>query len=542
MIIVTLLTMAVLDIRFLKVHAHNLPRQDEWEFIPAIYGQEAAIEWIWSRHYEHRYPLPRAVYLLLHNISGQDFRAGMVVTFVILLVATATLLCAVRKVRGRSDWVDLLIPALLLHQGHAENLTMGYQIVFSLTIAWLTVALAAVVWRDWWGPKWVLTLTGFSTLGVALGGGTGLVFVPGLVLLHGYLLFQCRNSWGQPWTTWVLLSILPLLSIFYFLAMIIDMKTHGTTAGVNDVQKMREVFFDFWTVSFGGAGQFGYPIPTIVLFLAASEIVFTSLRIYLAKPAHRPMISGCLCLLIGFLLLSVAISVGRPLGGESRYAIFGGFASCVLVLLHASVGNRLKNGFFLFPCIAFGIAYHASNSGQQFCETHDARTAMLARDINRNVPVNFLGERHVLFPIPSYQKNFEWLHHFGHKSLKKAPVAKPTRFQEIATSPGLLMPIDQVPGMPSEWEIRLDTPMKMDYLRIDFESSESSFSSAFRLELPENPDEAAGVVSLWVIPGKRSMLFRVEGTLNRVRIKAVGNSARITVLKCTAVTFESRGD
>ena len=69
---------------FVARHGCNLPRQDEWEFVPVVCGHADQLDWVFGRHYEHRYPLARAVYVALHAATGQDFRAGMWFSVVVL--------------------------------------------------------------------------------------------------------------------------------------------------------------------------------------------------------------------------------------------------------------------------------------------------------------------------------------------------------------------------------------------------------------------------------------------------------------------------
>ena len=67
---------AVGAVAFVAVIGTNAPYADEWEFVPALVGEEPALPWLWQQHNEHRLPLPRAVYLTLFALT-HDFRAGM---------------------------------------------------------------------------------------------------------------------------------------------------------------------------------------------------------------------------------------------------------------------------------------------------------------------------------------------------------------------------------------------------------------------------------------------------------------------------------
>ena len=185
LVVLSWLAMTAQACVFVGRYGHNLPRQDEWEFVPVLTGHADSVRWVVSKHAEHRFPLARAVYLGLHAGSGRDFRAGMWVTVALLSASAALLLLAARKSRGRSDLIDLLVPVLLLNAGHAENFTMGYQIAFTLTVGLLAAFAGVAVWADRIGPRRAAGLCGLATLGVALGGGHRLGVRPRPGPVHG---------------------------------------------------------------------------------------------------------------------------------------------------------------------------------------------------------------------------------------------------------------------------------------------------------------------------------------------------------------------
>lgn len=118
---------------FVHRYALTNPYVDEWEFVPALFGEEPAVPWLWRLHNEHRFPLPRVLYLVLFQLTG-DLRTGCYVSLAGMAAISWCLMLAARKVRGRASWVDATFPLLLLHAGQDENLYMGYQICFMLTV------------------------------------------------------------------------------------------------------------------------------------------------------------------------------------------------------------------------------------------------------------------------------------------------------------------------------------------------------------------------------------------------------------------------
>ena len=134
--------MLVAGLVYVARYAMTNPYVDEWAFVTVLFGERPAVPWLWELHNEHRFPLPRVVYLGLFWLTG-DPRAGCYVSFLGISVVAAGLMRLARIVRNRSSLADATFPLLLMHTGQGENLYMGYQLVFMLTAA-LAAALLAV--------------------------------------------------------------------------------------------------------------------------------------------------------------------------------------------------------------------------------------------------------------------------------------------------------------------------------------------------------------------------------------------------------------
>ena len=100
------------------------------------------------------------------------------------------------------------------------------------------------------------------------------------------------------------------------------------------------------------------------------------------------------------------------------------------------------------------------------------------------------------------------------------------------------MPAHDGVGPAPAWGLALPGPLRMDALRLEFDCPDARYREVYRLALPANPDESAGVTSLWLMPGRRTMLFRVEGTLDRIVIHPVGRTGGLKLTKCEAIVFE----
>ena len=139
------LAMLVPGLIYVSRYALVNPYVDEWAFVPVLFGDRPAGPWLWELHNEHRFPLPRLIYLGLFRLTG-DLRTGCYVSFLGISLAAAGLIRLARSVRGRSRIADAVFPLLLMHTGQGENLYMGYQMAFMFT-AVLAAALLAVIVR-----------------------------------------------------------------------------------------------------------------------------------------------------------------------------------------------------------------------------------------------------------------------------------------------------------------------------------------------------------------------------------------------------------
>lgn len=129
---------------YVSRYALTVPYVDEWEFIPVLFGERPAVPWLWELHNEHRFPLPRILYLGLFWLT-QDLRAGCVVNLLSISLCAAGLIWLARRVRGRSSLTDAIFPLMLMHAGQGENLYMGYQMCFMLVTVLACGLLAVIV-------------------------------------------------------------------------------------------------------------------------------------------------------------------------------------------------------------------------------------------------------------------------------------------------------------------------------------------------------------------------------------------------------------
>jgi len=204
------LVLFVAGLFYVGRYALTNPYVDEWAFVPVLFGEKPVGPWLWELHNEHRFPLPRLVYIGLFRLTG-DLRAGCLVSLIGISLVAAGLMHLARRVRGRASLADAVFPLLLMHVGQGENLYMGYQLAFMLTAALAAGLLAVIVWPSRSLVGQVSNLSGqvgnpsHKTLADASGSGS---FRRGLVAtLLGWLLLTCGAAglaYGVAAAGWVL--------------------------------------------------------------------------------------------------------------------------------------------------------------------------------------------------------------------------------------------------------------------------------------------------------------------------------------------------
>ncbi|MBP3959403.1 hypothetical protein J8F10_29520 [Gemmata sp. G18] len=301
----------------------NAPYADEWEFVPALLGDEPAGPWLWQQHNEHRMPLPRAVVLTYFKLT-HDFRAGMVLQVAMLSALALFLVRLADKLRGKPHWADAFFPVSLLHIGHWENFVMGYQVCFVL-FAVLTTSLVVIVLRITRENAFRSgALAGVCLMLLALTGGSGLVVVP---CVSAWIVFVAVNVWrGGSKGRAVLLLVLAVLPIAYLGVYFQDYHKppHHPAPSSNPIA-VAGVTGEVLAMSFGIG-------LSVVWWAAASGLLvvgvltLTVLVPRWKEPDERLSVAGLIAVAAGVTGVALAIGVGRGgwgagMGLWSRYSL-----------------------------------------------------------------------------------------------------------------------------------------------------------------------------------------------------------------------------
>jgi hypothetical protein len=313
------------------------PYVDEWAFIPVLFGERPVGPWLWELHNEHRFPLPRLIYVGLFRLSG-DLRAGCLVSFLGISLLAAGLVRLARSIRGRSHPADAAFPLLLMHTGQGENLYMGYQMAFMMTTALAGTLLAVIVSTSWGQnpasapPRPAGAEAGFcphasnhfrrgmqaTILGWLLltCGAAGLVYAVAAAAWIVLLIAFGRLSPGQRLTLGLLVPITPIYVAAYFHGYVRP-SHHPPSAGV--IESAR-IGLEAQAMAFGPAATGMWPYIGILILLVGLVVAFQTVY----RAAGRgldPRFAGL------FLFVGAAAAVAFGIGwGRSGFIDDMGFA------------------------------------------------------------------------------------------------------------------------------------------------------------------------------------------------------------------------
>jgi hypothetical protein len=387
------LALTVAALGFVGTFGHDLPWADEWEFVPAVVGDEPLGQWLWRQHNEHRLPLPRLAWLVATRTAG-DFRGGMVVQVLILSGTALLMMAAAVRLRGGLHWADVFFPLTLLHWGHAENLLMGYQLCFVLVSAataglavTATVATPANRFRT---GLWVIAFTAVLTL---CGAGGLMVALPACGWLVYLGVAEARA--GNPGRGTLLIAAVVAVAGYFWLYFTDYRRPdhHPSPAlGFHSVAVFAEVI----AVGCGIAVEWIWPaaaVATLVCIGLATQRFAVLLRI----PKGRPMAVGGLAVLAGVLLVAAAVGLSRgPMGFDMglwpRYAVLSWPAVAVVYLGWSNApGLQAYLAWFAAILLPFNCA-----AGVRWAQGYDTLNSALTSDARNGLPAATVA-KHVEF-------------------------------------------------------------------------------------------------------------------------------------------------
>ncbi|WP_157368606.1 hypothetical protein [Zavarzinella formosa] len=291
---------------FVWRYALTNPFVDEWDFVEALYGEEPALPWLWQLHNEHRFPLPRVLYLTLFWITG-DLRTGCYVSLFGVSMLSLGLMNFSRKIRGRASLADAVFPMLLLQCGQAENLYMGYQICFMFALVLACgqlVGMLTVTPQNHFRRGLQVGLMGIASL---MCGAAGLAYGSVGLAWVGWLAFTGKLSPLQRLTLGPLALTVPVY-IWLYRQGYRRPGHHPPSAGI--FESIR-VGLEAQAVAVGPAATGIWPFIGIVMLLLGIGTFLVITRNLLTDSENRLRWWGLMAMLAGSAGVSFGIGWGR---------------------------------------------------------------------------------------------------------------------------------------------------------------------------------------------------------------------------------------
>jgi hypothetical protein len=330
--------LSLLLLVYVARYGSNAPLADEWGFIRPLVGEAALGPWLWEAHGDHRFPLPRLLWVAAFRLSGSDFRAAMFLSATLASAVAFGLIALACRLRGRSHLADLLIPVLTLHVGHWENWLIGYQLAYILVMALTGAVLMPLLGRPGVPSAGVVLRAGAAVALLPLCCGAGVLFAAPLALWVGFAAVQRLRAGDR--IAGVGLLVLPAVTLVMIAAAIatrpaVSMPpTHDRSEQVRAAVELlaaalRPAAVAAWPVS-GGA-------IVVVYLVAAAGLSLIAIR---RRGPDRLAALGLLAVLAGAVAVAGAVGVSRGgmfagVGFSPRYAAFSA-AGLIAVYLAAA--------------------------------------------------------------------------------------------------------------------------------------------------------------------------------------------------------------
>jgi hypothetical protein len=415
-------------------YARDLPLAEDWNLVAALTGNEPNLGgWLWSQNNEHRLPLPRLVMLALLRATDGDFRSGMILNIALVALLAAAMIEAARRVRGgRTRYTDAFFPILLLHVGDWQNLLWSWQLSFVLSVVIVCVALLAIVLRPGLDAPGPAAATGAALILAPLTGGTGLLFLPPLMLWAGWRGWRLARAGESPLQrqAGAILIGAVVLTLTIIAIYLVGYRRPDWVPENPGLWKSLITAVQFQTFGLGPAVRtawsFWIPVALLVL-LAATVRVIRLLRPQIGTVAGRGVRAwGLLAGLASVAGFAAGMGWGRAAvisvynGWPDRYVLLAAPAFCLAYFAWELPGRewagRLGRGV-LFGLVILLLPLNTV-FGREYGHWYVTGMDRVIRDIRSGIPRDDLASRHLKFLIhwwdpPKLAANMQMLHDQG---------------------------------------------------------------------------------------------------------------------------------
>lgn len=402
LVFVHLVTLAVAAAAGWYTHTQgtDMPVRDEWYLIPEWQASESTLAWAIAPHNEHRFPLDKLVWLGVVRGTGDNLKAPMYGTLVLMTAAAVLLQWAARAVRGKSHPLDALFPVLLLHWGNGFNLIWGYQIGYALFVyaaagwVWCAGRLAAGGGNRW-GVLSVLYVAVVVTTG-----GFGLAYSPFAVL---WLVYLAGRAWRQKRRAWAAAFALAAAAVTAYAGWVFLTLPPPTTPGTSplaDPVGFTSAVAGYLGVGVGEWHMFRPDTAIAVCGLAtlgyAAAVLVAARRAWRNADGRRAVWVAVGLLMLGTVAVAVTIARVRGTGVLERFITTSGvgLAAVAFTLVHRPPAGRLGVGVTAAG-LALGVALFWANFGIGLQMAHTIRSSLarVRRDAHAGHPPSVISGR-----------------------------------------------------------------------------------------------------------------------------------------------------
>lgn len=402
------LLMTGLALGLVAAFGFRLPFADEWRWLPVVAGNEPIdMPWVTGFVNEHRFILPKLVYIGLIWLTGADFRAGCFFSVAVLSAAAAMLMVTAGRQRGWTRLPDAFFPLVLLHWAQIDNLTWGFQIHFPMAVAMILAVLAILVGLgELASARTALAIAG-CLLAAALSGPYGQAFLPPFGCWLLYAAFTLRRS--GPGSSGPVLLMLALAGLLVVTIPLLRLGHAISSVETFPGSIPREYFtlparlavaVEFLANGFGPAAKQLWPVSGLLVVGACLASVWQLTVVLRRRPADRLRAAGMLAVLAGVASVALVIGwtrsfLGPQAGFENRYITLLIPLVCLFYLqcqvFASDRGRQIQNALFALMCV---LAVFDGFKGLRTAADRQTQFEVLRGDARAGIPVADLALRY----------------------------------------------------------------------------------------------------------------------------------------------------
>ncbi|HVK17853.1 MAG TPA: hypothetical protein VM533_12960 [Fimbriiglobus sp.] len=277
---------------------------------------------------------------------------------------------------------------------------------------------------------------------------------------------------------------------------------------------------EFLASGVGPIGGHAWPVIGWGVLAAEVATALVLLAVATRRPEERPVALGWLAVLLSVWLVALAIGHGRPSGFASRYACISCLGLCVTLLaaaryvrLPAWVGIPMSLALLLL--LAIPMCRGDWQIAKQHAGAYRVRYNAMVADIRAGVPVEFVADRHVLFPVPACRDGFRLLHAHGHGPLRGIAEGPPLSRETMSLPTGTRIPawdMEREPT-PPRLVLPIDGDQSVAAVRLRFHCDDSRYWQQFTLKWvsADSSEVKSSTVYSWLVPGESTTSFWIAG-------------------------------